>query len=139
MKKIIALCIIALTISGGSLFAQDITIPADSIPSLLCKKWEVDYAIMGGMKIGRMPGAAEINYEFRKDKTFILSGSDPKDSKKGTWSYDPKKKQIKLILDGKPSSIISSLKEGELIMLIDTSKATPDDPMPITMVYKIRA
>jgi len=27
--------------------------PADTITALLFKKWEVDYAIMGGMKIER--------------------------------------------------------------------------------------
>jgi hypothetical protein len=28
------------------------------------QKWEVDYSILGDMKLGRGPGAPEINYEF---------------------------------------------------------------------------
>jgi hypothetical protein len=136
MKKIIATCIIALIVSSTSLFAQNITIPLDSIQGLLCKKWEVDYAVMGGMKIGRMPGASEISYEFNKDKTFIMTSNDRKEKKKGTWSYDAKEKLIKLTVDGRSNTSIISLKEGEFVMLADTKSATPDDPMEIKLVYK---
>jgi hypothetical protein len=139
MKKFISICIVALTVSSTSSFAQNITIPLDSIQTLLCKKWEVDYALMGGMKIGRMPGASEINYEFNKDKTFIMTSNDPKEKKKGTWSCDPKKKLIKLTVDGRSNTSIISLKEGEFVMLTDTKNATPDDPMEIKLVYKPRA
>jgi hypothetical protein len=136
MGRFVSFCIIALTVSGGSLFAQNISIPFDSIQTLLCKKWEVDYAVMGGMKVGRMPGAEEINYEFNKDRTFIISGKDPKEKKKGTWSYDPKKKLIKLTVDGRNSTSIISLTENEFVMLADTKTATPDDPTDIRIVYK---
>jgi hypothetical protein len=64
MRKLISSCIIALTVPCTSLLAQNITIPADSIQMLLCKNWEVDYAIMGGMKIGRMPGGKQIKLSF---------------------------------------------------------------------------
>lgn len=139
MKKLISICIIALTVSNTSLFAQNIAIPLDSVRTLLCKTWEVDYALMGRMKIGRMPGASEINYEFNKDNTFIMTGNNPKDKKKGTWSYAPKKKIIKLTVDGRSNTSIVSLKEGEFVMLADTKSATPDDPTEIKLVYKPRA
>lgn len=138
MRKFIFAFIVALTVPGGSLVAQNIAIPSDSIQRLLCNKWEVDYAIMGGMKIGRMPGASEINYAFNKDKTFIMIGSSPKEMKKGTWRYDPKKKVIRLTVDGRSNTSIISLKEGEFVMLADTKNATPDDPMEIKLVYKLR-
>jgi hypothetical protein len=135
MRKLVCASIVALIVSN-SLFAQDINISVDSIQKLLCKKWEVAYAEMGGMRIGRMPGAEEINYEFKKDKTFILSNKDEKEKKKGNWSYDSKKKLIKLTLDGKNISNVISLKEDELVMAVDTN--TPSDPEPIRMVYKVR-
>ncbi len=50
--------------------------------------------MLGNMKIGRMPGAAESNYEFNKDKTFTLTGKDPKDKSKGTWAYDKRVKPL---------------------------------------------
>lgn len=93
---------------------------------------------MGNMKIGRVSGAPEINYEFSKDKTFLMTSNDPKDKTKGTWAYDTKKKIIKLTVNGKSNANIISLKEGEFVILADTKKATPDDPMEIKLVYKIK-
>jgi hypothetical protein len=139
MKKCIVICIINLLITNTTSFGQTINLAADSITTLLCKKWEVDYAMMGGMKIGRMPGAAEINYEFIKDKTFLITNKDAKDKTKGTWNYDTKKKIITLIINGNSKSTIISLKDGEFVMLVDTKQATPDDPMEIKTVYKIKS
>ena len=140
MKKFICICVIALIFfSNSALFGQSISMSTDSVETLLCKKWEVDYAMMGGMKIGRIPGASEINYEFKKDKTLMMTSDDPDDKTKGTWNYDSKKKIIRLIINGKSNTSIISLKEDELIMLADTKEATPDDPMEIKVVYKIKA
>ena len=136
MQKIIFSCLVALIASGSTLIAQNITISQDSIQTLLCKKWEADYSLMGGMKIGRAPNAPEMNYEFNKDKTFLLTSNNPKDKTKGTWSYDPKKKLIKLTITGGAPANIISLKEDEFIMVVDTKKATPDDPMEIKIVFK---
>ncbi|MDF2193457.1 hypothetical protein [Paraflavitalea sp. CAU 1676] len=139
MNKLILTAIIAFLFSTTQAFSQTIDLSTDSIEIALCKKWEIDYAILGNMKIGRMPGAAESNYEFNKDKTFTLTGKDPKDKSKGTWVYDKKSKTIKLTLNGRSNTNIISLKEGELIMLTDTKEATPNDPMEIKVVYKIKA
>ena len=136
MKKVIFSCIIVMTVFGSQLFAQNINISLDSIQKLLCKNWEVNYAIMGGMKITRKPDASEINYKFNKDQTFFISRNNPKEKKKGTWSYDPKKNLINLTLDGRTNTKIISLKEDEFVMVVDTKNATPDDPMEIKLVYK---
>ncbi len=138
MKKFICITIISLFLISMNSFSQTINLSADSIATLLCKKWEVDYAMMGNMKIGKIPGATEINYEFNMDKTFLMTSKDPKDKTKGTWAYDTKKKIIKLTVNGKSNTSIISLKEGELIILADTKEATPDDPMEIKLVYKIK-
>ena len=138
MKKFICIIFISFLLLSTNSFSQTINLSTDSITTLLCKKWEVDYAMMGNMKIGRIPGATEINYEFNKDKTFLLTSKDPKDKTKGTWAYDTKKKIIKLTVNGKSNTTIISLKEGELIILADTKEATPDDPMEIKLVYKIK-
>ncbi len=133
--KVFCLFILALSFFGNS-YSQSINVPVDSIPSMLCKKWEANYAMMGGMNIGKIPGATEISYEFNKDKTFVITSKDPKDKTKGAWGYDPKSKSIKLTVNGKSNTRIISLKEGELVMLADTKEATPDDPMEIKIVYK---
>jgi hypothetical protein len=137
MKHLIYLSIIALICSSNTSFSQNINIPADSVTNLLCKKWEMDYVIANGMKIGSMPGAAEMNYEFNKDKTFVLTGNGNSMKAKGTWSYDQSKKLIKLTLNGRSNISIISLTAGQLEMLADTKAATPDDPTPIQMFYKL--
>ena len=139
MKKIIFTCISALILSVTTLLGQHINLSKDSIAVLLCKKWEVNYAMMGGMKIGKIPGAAEINYEFNKDKTFLMTSNNPKDKTNGTWSYDDKKKLIKLTINGKSNSSIISLTNDEFVILEDSKNATPDDPMEMRLVYKIKA
>jgi hypothetical protein len=139
MKKTICACSITFLLSGSVAFGQNINLPNDSIATLLCKKWEVDYAIMGGLKIGRIPGANEINYEFRKDNTFLMTTNDPKEKTKGTWSYDSKKKLIKLIINSKSNTSIISLKQDEFILLADTKETMPGDPMEIKLVYKTKS
>ncbi len=138
MKKTICIVVITFLLSHTKSFAQTINLSADSISTFLCKKWEVNYAIMGGMKITQIPGSPEISYEFNRDNTFLMTSNDPKEKDKGTWVYDTKKKTIKLSINGNNNTIIVSLKEGELIMLVDTKEATPDDPMELKIVYKIK-
>lgn len=138
MKKILFIGLLTLLFSTTNAFSQTIDLPADSVATLLCKKWEVDYAMMGNMKIGRIPGSTEINYQFNSDKTFLMTSSDPKDNAKGTWAYDAKKKIIKLIVNGKSNASIIALKAGEFILLADTKEAMPDSPMEIKVVYKIK-
>lgn len=138
MKKIICISFISFLLSSTKLFSQAIDLPADSVATLLCKKWEVNYALIGNMKIGSIPGATEIIYEFNKDKTFLMTSDDPKDKTNGIWGYDGKRKIIKLNINGKNSTSIISLKEGEFVMLDDTKEATPDDPMAIKLVYKVK-
>jgi len=138
MKKAFLIVIVAFLFSNSQSFSQTIDLSADSIAVLLCKKWEADYVLMGNMKITPKPGAAQINYQFNKDKTFLLTISKKKETTNGTWVFDSKKKIIKLTVNGKPNSSIISLKEKEMIMLVDTKEATPDDPMQLKAVYKVK-
>lgn len=110
----------------------------DSLTAFLCKKWEINYAIMGGMKIERLPTAAQVNYEFLTDKTFTITGNDGTQKVKGSWTYLPDKKMIKLVSNGKNNTNIVSLKSGEFVLIANTRSATPDDPMPMKMVFKVK-
>jgi len=137
MKKSIILTLVTFFFSFTTSFCQNIDLPVDTVTTLLCDKWEVDYALVGGMKIARMPSAPEINYEFKKDKTFIITGSDPNNKAKGTWNYDSKKKIIRLTTNEQSNSSIISLKKGELIILLDKDKSMPADMGDTKIVYKI--
>jgi hypothetical protein len=138
MKKISLLFVVVLLLSNSPSFCQTINLSLDSVKTLLCKKWEMSYALMGEMKIEKRPGAIESSFEFNKDGTFVLMSSKDTKGTNGTWSYDKNMKLIKLLIGGKNNSTIISLKEDEMILLADTKKATPDDPMEIKVVYKIK-
>jgi len=138
MKKITSITLAVLLLTICKIFGQGIETPVDKIPALLCNKWEIDYVLMGGMKISRTPGAADIVYEFNKNKTFATSGKGDSKIAKGTWVYDEKKKEINLVSGGKSNMKVISLKQNELIMLADTKEATPDVPMQLEMVFKIK-
>jgi hypothetical protein len=122
------------TLSG---FAQKITLPADKLQTTLCKKWQAAYSMMGDMRIDMTPGAPTITFEFKKDGTFISANDKSPDVAKGTWTYVPGKKLVQLLIDGRSNFTIVSLTEKELIMSADMKEATPNDPSPITMVYKV--
>jgi hypothetical protein len=139
MKKIICIGLISFLLTSSKSFSQAVDLSTDSVEALLCKKWEVNYALMGERKIGRIPGATEINYEFKKDKTFLMTSNDPKDNTKGTWAYDAKKKIIKLTINGRNNNNIISLKDEELIMLANMNEGSAGDPMELKIVYKIKA
>lgn len=136
MKKFLCFCIIALCMSCNIAYAQSNSIPADNIPALLCKKWEPNYAMMGGMKVGKVAGMSEFTFEFNQDHTFSITG---KEKKSGSWKYDPKKKIILLTVDGKPTGSIVSLKGGELVMLTDMGGTNSGEDMDISVVYKVKA
>ncbi|MFI5153017.1 MAG: hypothetical protein ACHQET_06750 [Chitinophagales bacterium] len=138
MNKAVLILMLSIFIFLDKSFAQSIDYSLDSVNSLLCKKWEANYAMVGGTKIYREPNAVVIVYEFSKDKTFVVSSNKPGEEAKGTWIYNPKQKLIKLVAKGKNDSKIISLKAGELVMLEDTKNATPNDGSEMKMYYKIK-
>ena len=137
-KRSFILFFVCFILFGGALYAQKIDMPSNRLEELLCRKWVASYAMLGGMRIDQKPGATAINYEFKRDKAFILTGGQPGKPLNGTWRYDSEKKVILLSVNGNKNSQVVSLKEDELMMLVDTKAATPDDPEAIRMVYKIK-
>ena len=139
MKKIICPVIICLFIFCSGAVAQNINLSADSVSLFLCKQWKVDHALVGTMKMKRVPGKSALDYEFKPDNTFYTTGSNPGDKGKGTWKYDSTRKTIMLVMRGKPNTKIVSLKPAELIILLDAKKPGPDEPIEETkLVYKVK-
>jgi Lipocalin-like domain len=135
MKYILSIFIITL-MADCSLLGQNINMPPDDVTKILCKKWQIDYALMNGMKVYIANGATQVNYKFDADGLFYLTNNDPNKKSKGSWSYETNKKSIKLTINGTSNTNIISLNENELVMMADTKQATPDDPSNIKMVFK---
>src|SRR5215831_6420720 len=128
MKKIFKAAIVISFFHCSKAFSQTIILPLDSVKILLCKKWQLDYFLVGSSKAKILPGTTEANYEFKKDGTFIETKSDDSREGRGTWSYDPGKKLILMIGNGNDSSRIISLKEGELIFLAEIVRSAVNNP-----------
>ncbi|MGB8191578.1 MAG: hypothetical protein WCF67_06650 [Chitinophagaceae bacterium] len=118
MKKIL-FSIALMFIAVSTLQAQNVDLSPEKVQEFLCKKWEVEYAMMGDVKVDRTAGATEMYCEFRKDKTFTMSGDvGGNDKFNGTWNFDAKKKRIDLNVKGDIVHIIS-LQEKQFIMFLD--------------------
>lgn len=135
--KIVSILLLSAFFCAPAL-AQQITQPADSVPGLLCKKWIASYTQMGEMKIAPQAGVPVPVFEFKKDKTVLFSGGSDAPTR-GTWAYNPQKKCVNVTVGGHPRGKVVQLQSDQLVMLIDTKDATPDDPTPITMVFKVKS
>ena len=67
-----------------------------------------------------------------------MMGRDSRGRTKGNWSYDRRKKIIKLTIKGKTNTVVASLNENELVLLADSSNASDKDLPEIKFVYKIK-
>jgi hypothetical protein len=136
MQRIFACLLVSLLVGAGPVFGQQVNMPADSLPGVLCHAWASAYAMMGNTKIEMKPGAAGVILNFVSDHTLIAVS--PKDKKTGRWTYDPALKQIRWEITGGGNGTIISLTADEMVVLMDTKKATPDDPSDLKIVYKRR-
>jgi hypothetical protein len=118
--------------------AQRVNVQGDSLKTWLCKKWEVNYALMGAVRIDRAAGTPNLIYEFRPDNTYVMIQGGPKDTVNGKWSFDQKKKLIRLLAKGQAPSRIISLLPGELILVVDKKKPVPANEEEIKMVLNIK-
>ena len=137
MKKFYVLFLLTAAVSAAA--TAQITMPADSIPSTLCKTWTVSYALMGDTKVTMQPGAQAMDFAFNKDKTLVLSTGSTDTKIKGTWTYDAATKTVKLTINGQGKMTVTKLQADQLTMSIDTKDATPDDPMTLKLVYKVKS
>ena len=127
---------LAIACCAGSVQAQKINGPLDKVQTLLCKKWQTAYSMMGDMRIDPAPGAPTMTFEFKQDGTFLSTADKSGEQTKGTWAFVPGKKLVQMHINGRSNLTIVSLNEKELTMAVDMKDATPNDPTPITVIYK---
>ena len=120
----------------GHASAQTVDVPADSLKKMLCKKWEVSYVLADGVKIVKSPGVPGRIFDFKPDNSFVFIQEEGADSFYGKWIYDPKKKWVQLLIDGKTNGLIISVLPEEMIMVDEKKKNAPSINME--MVYKVK-
>jgi len=137
MKNFIYICAIALMAFQTRTDAQNINLPADSVSRLLCKKWEMDYALASGKKVNT-PASSLLYFEFYKDGTFSITGGKPKINAKGTWEYDSKKEMIFLSIAGKGIKTITSLTNDQFVVLADEQVPAQNDSLKAKIYFKVK-
>jgi hypothetical protein len=120
----------------GDVAGQKVDVPADSLKKMLCKKWEVSYVLADGVKIVKSSGASSRIFDFKPDNSFVFIQEEGADSFYGKWIYDPKKKWVQLLIDGKTNGLIISVLPEEMIMVDEKKKNTPSINME--MVYRVK-
>ncbi|RCH54281.1 hypothetical protein DJ568_13370 [Mucilaginibacter hurinus] len=134
MKRIPLILLITLTCFTAN--AQNIMLPAKTVETLLCKKWQSHYATLGGKKITPQPGTEMVSAEFKRNKTFIVSDDEAVENGHGTWYYDQKRKLITLTIGGEKRMNIISLTKDQLIFTVIPGEGLPSDVADIKVVCK---
>ncbi|MEO6962128.1 MAG: hypothetical protein ABIY90_09180 [Puia sp.] len=120
----------------GDVSGQKVDVPADSLKKMLCKKWEVNYVLADGVKIVKSPGAPARIFDFKPDNSFVFIQEEGAASFYGKWIYNPKRKWVQLVIDGKTNGLIISVLPEEMIMVDEKKKNAPSINME--MVYKVK-
>ena len=136
MKKcagIFLLFLVSFFIINKSI-AQGFPSTQDSIRILLCKKWQVDYILITGVKIAKGNNTPEIYFQFENDNSFVETSSDHKNKTTGKWVIDAEHKIIRLMQHEKNTMNILSLTPVELQLKVDAQPNDASDEM--IMVFK---
>jgi hypothetical protein len=134
------LSFLAVTLMSANAFSQSVSFNADSLNKVLCKKWLTEYAEMGGMRIGAMPGVVMAGFEFTADKKAkaITSDENSKEEKAivRTWTYNPANKYISIWYNKKEDMRIVELTEGQMKLKVVAKSGVPSDLGDILLVLK---
>jgi len=134
MKKGI-LFLLILTGLNSSIFGQNITLSEPELESVLTKQWTIEFAMVGSMKIGQMPGAKDFDFIFKKDKKYDIIEEDGS-TKSGTWKYDMDKNYVELSINGKTTSRIKSIDKNKLILTMVSGKNDPPGLPSVEVHFK---
>jgi len=115
MKRTLLFIVFLLGLSV-SIFGQKVKMSTATLKTVLCKQWEIDYSMMGGMRIGELPGAPDFDFNFKLDGNYELIREDGT-NEHGNWFFNYKKQFVELAIEGKVTSIIKSIKKDKLVLV----------------------
>ncbi|MDP4130071.1 MAG: hypothetical protein Q8939_07905 [Bacteroidota bacterium] len=121
----------------SNLCAQKLNGSVDDIKKMLCKKWQIEYMLSGGVKIEKGSDVPDLIYEFKPDNSFVFTQGDPQNNVYGSWIYNQQKKSILLQAKGKPAIRVISLIPEELILMTDKKKQGAHK-QNIKMVFRVK-
>ena len=115
--------------------SQNIKLTESELGPILCKQWEVEYAMMGTMKITQKIGAADFDFKFKSDGKYNLIREDGNNDI-GIWTYNSEKKYVELSIKGKITSRIKSIDKDKLILTLVSGQNDPTGLPSIEVHFK---
>ena len=106
------------------IIAQEITFAKSKLKPILCKRWQIEYAMMGKMKIEQKIGAADFDLKFNTNGSYDLIHDDGK-TQQGKWVYYTDKKYIELSINNKVKFHVKSIDKTKLILTLVAGKGDP--------------
>lgn len=134
MKKTLFLMVLVIGLNN-SLMAQDVNLSKTELETVLCKQWEIEYALMGGMQIKQIPGAADFDFKFISDGKYDLIRKDG-NTESGIWTYLPENKYVELSIKDKITSRVKSIDESKLILILVSGENDPPGIPSIEVHFK---
>ena len=134
MKRTLKLVVLMIGLNN-SLMAQDVNLSKTELETVLCKQWEIEYALMGGMQIKQKPGATDFDFKFASDGNYEIIREDGNDEL-GKWIYDPEKKYVELSIKEKVTSRIKSIDKNKLILILVSGENDPPGLPKVEVHFK---
>lgn len=113
MKKLF-LVVVFLNI-GLYAISQNVKLNNLQLEKVLCKSWDIDFALMSGLKIYKLPTESDFELEFDSDGYYYIT-SRGGERKKGRWRLYTKKKLIALFIDNRTTSYIKSIANDKMVL-----------------------
>jgi len=135
MKKIMFTLVILFITMNNSLIAQKISQKESELKPLLCIEWEIEYANLGAIKIGKIPGAKDFDMKFRPDGTYDIIKDDG-ETNTGNWKYYLDKKYVELEINGTITSRITYIDKNKLVLIMTSEDNGPSGMAKIETHFK---
>lgn len=116
MKKVIIcvfVCLFSLTV-----FGQKVYMSKQKLDKMICKKWDVEFAALGGMKMRDLNEAANFGLLIKDNGTYDLIKSTG-ENKEGHWVYNVNKKFVLLFIENEIYACIKSITNTKMILNLE--------------------
>ncbi|RZJ65525.1 MAG: hypothetical protein EOO50_13340 [Flavobacterium sp.] len=108
--------------------------PNDSLSSLLCRTWKINFAFAEGIKHERneIPKSGIYEVVFNRDSTFQIIGER---TTTGRWCHDQEKKYVELELRGRINLVVFSINKNEMIITYIENLRKKISNLPDSFIY----
>ncbi|MDV7185985.1 hypothetical protein R3X25_01725 [Lutibacter sp. TH_r2] len=132
MKKLFLIILFGFSIST---FAQKVRGDKVEIENYIAKKWDVEYALMSGLVIKKLPLKTDFEISLTKNGTFQINKLSG-EVIKGTWVYNSLKHYIILLSNENIIGKIAKLESNKMELIFISDKDSNSNLADIKAILK---